>query len=308
MRRVAGILMAVAFLAIAAPPQVRMVEVGDGVRIEVLDFGGSGRAVILLAGSGNSGHVFEDFAPKLTGFHVYAVSRRGYGASSQPERGYSVPELAEDIWRVKEALQIDRPVIAGHSMAGSEVTFLGQKHSSDLGGLIYLDAIGDPMDWPWGNSEYRELVTQSMKDSPPPAPPGAADLASVEAYREYQRRTGGFPFPAGEIRAIYEIRPDGSRGSSRTPGRVSRAIDAGSIPRDYRGITAPVLVLVAVPGSQPLSRADTILMTFIRRWEGNVKQAVPAAKVVEMPGAHHYLFQQEEADVLREMRAFLEGR
>jgi len=105
----------------AAEPQVHFVNVGDGVKIEVLDWGGAGRPIILLAGSGNTGHIFEDFAPKLAGCcHVYAITRRGYGLSSKPERGYSVPELAEDIWRVIESLKIAKPVLVGHSQPESK--------------------------------------------------------------------------------------------------------------------------------------------------------------------------------------------
>ena len=60
----------------------RFVSVGDGVRLEVLDWGGSGRAVVLLAGGGDTAHVFDDFAPKLTTHNrVYGITRRGFGAS-----------------------------------------------------------------------------------------------------------------------------------------------------------------------------------------------------------------------------------
>ena len=308
----------------ASEPQVSFVNVGDGVTIEVLDWGGTGRPVILLAGSGHTGHVFEDFAPKLADdCHVYAITRRGYGRSSKPERGYSVPELAEDIWRVIEFLKIAKPVVVGHSMAGSELSFLGQKHSRELGGLVYLDANGDPMDWPWSYDEYRRLVTKSMKEGPSPPKRTAADQASVEAYRAWQTRTGQFPFPPNEIRAMHEIQTDGSIGKNRTPPYVSRAIDAGSIPRDYRGITVPVLALFPVP--RPTAekwkkrspkndqeriesdRIDEIFLEFVHRWQDNVKRAVPPARIVELPGAHHYLFQHEEATVLRELREFLEG-
>jgi pimeloyl-ACP methyl ester carboxylesterase len=34
---------------------------------------------------------------------------------------------------------------------------------------------------------------------------------------------------------------------------------------------------------------------------------VPTARVVKLPGAHHYVFLSNEAEVLREMRAFLSG-
>jgi hypothetical protein len=45
--------------------QVRFVIVENGVRLEVLDWGGSGRPVVLLAGLGFTAHVFDGFAEKL---------------------------------------------------------------------------------------------------------------------------------------------------------------------------------------------------------------------------------------------------
>src|SRR4029077_8222439 len=62
---------------------VKFVTVEEQVRLEVLDWGGSGRSVVLLAGSGNTAHVFGDFAEKLSGTccHVPCITRRGYGLS-----------------------------------------------------------------------------------------------------------------------------------------------------------------------------------------------------------------------------------
>ena len=55
------------------------------VSLEVLDWGGSGRPLVLLAGLGNTAHIFDKFAPKLTAtYHVYGITRRGFGASSAP--------------------------------------------------------------------------------------------------------------------------------------------------------------------------------------------------------------------------------
>src|SRR5690349_15436140 len=76
------------------PHQVRFVSVADDIQLEVLDFGGSGPPIVLLAGLGNTAHVFDDFAPKLTAFgHTYAITRRGYGQSSRAQRGYEVSRL-----------------------------------------------------------------------------------------------------------------------------------------------------------------------------------------------------------------------
>lgn len=62
-----------------SPHIVRFVTVDKDVRLEVLDWGGSGRPIVLLAGGGNTAHVFDHFAPKLTThYHVYGITRRGF--------------------------------------------------------------------------------------------------------------------------------------------------------------------------------------------------------------------------------------
>ena len=103
--------------------QMQMVNVADGVQLEVLDFGGSGRPIVLLAGFGNTAHVYDELAPKLTGAgHVYAVTRRGFGVSSRPQSGYDVSRLGEDVLAVIETLRLEKPVLVGHSMAGQELS------------------------------------------------------------------------------------------------------------------------------------------------------------------------------------------
>ena len=93
-----------------SPHTVRFVTVAPGVGLEVLDWGGTGRPVVLLAGLGNTAHVFDDFATKLTGdYHVYGVTRRGFGASSKPASGYESDRLGDDVIAVLDELRIDRP-------------------------------------------------------------------------------------------------------------------------------------------------------------------------------------------------------
>jgi len=42
--------------------------------------------------------------------------------------------------RVFEALGLASPVVAGHSVAGNELSELGIHHYDRIGGLVYLDA------------------------------------------------------------------------------------------------------------------------------------------------------------------------
>src|SRR5690349_18647856 len=102
-----------------SPHETRFVTVDEGVHLEVLMWGTSGRPVLLLAGLGNTAHVFDRFAPLLAAEHrVYGITRRGFGASSTPANGYEAIRLADDVLEVIEQLAMENPVIVGHSFAG----------------------------------------------------------------------------------------------------------------------------------------------------------------------------------------------
>jgi hypothetical protein len=45
--------------------KTQFVEVEPDVKLEVLDWGGTGRELVLLAGLGNTAHVFDSLGPKL---------------------------------------------------------------------------------------------------------------------------------------------------------------------------------------------------------------------------------------------------
>lgn len=49
-----------------SPHTIQFISVDKDVRLEVLDWGGSGLPPVLLAGLGNNAHIFDSFAPKLT--------------------------------------------------------------------------------------------------------------------------------------------------------------------------------------------------------------------------------------------------
>jgi pimeloyl-ACP methyl ester carboxylesterase len=305
-----------------SPHQIRFVTAAEGVRLEVLDWGGSGRPVVLLAGSGNTSHVFDDFAPKLSAFcHVYGITRRGYGASSQPAGGYDDQRLADDVLRVLDSLKIEAPVLAGHSMAGGELTTLGNQHSNRVAGLIYLDALGDPQDWPASDPAYRALAEKlpaEMRQGP------SLDYSSFAAYRSSQLRAEKFAFPESELRQTYTTNADGSLGRYRTPPAIHNAIGEGAKRRDYANIKVPVLALFEMPQAvydpsvrpgmyRPKTDQERAAIqafmdatsVYINRWVTNLKTGVPAARVVDLPGAGHFVFLTRESDVLRELRAFM---
>lgn len=128
-----------------SPHRTQFVAVENNVKLEVLDWGGAGRPLVLLAGLGNTAHVFDKFAPKLSwAYHVYGITRRGFGASSAPlpsgDATYSADRLGDDVLVVLDALKLNRPVLVGHSLGGEELSSVGSRYPERVAGLIYLDA------------------------------------------------------------------------------------------------------------------------------------------------------------------------
>jgi non-heme chloroperoxidase len=124
----------------ASPHMARLVSVAPDVQLETLDWGGHGRPVVLLAGLGNSAHIYDDLAEQMRArYHVYGVTRRGFGKSSAPKEGYDTDRLADDVIAALDALKLKRVVLVGHSIAGLELSSIAARHPDRVAGLVYLD-------------------------------------------------------------------------------------------------------------------------------------------------------------------------
>ncbi|MFN7923594.1 MAG: alpha/beta fold hydrolase [Bryobacteraceae bacterium] len=168
-------------------PKTHYIEVEPDVRLEVLDWGGSGRAVVLLAGNGETAHVYEHLAPKLARrYRVFGITRRGFGNSSKPTSGYTAEGLANDVLNVLDTLRLERPVLVGHSIAGEELSSIGARRSDRIAALIYLDAAWDrtyvpPQAKKSGPGDFDKV---GIPDQPKPDParfdPAVAVMAGVQ--------------------------------------------------------------------------------------------------------------------------------
>lgn len=117
---------------------------GNGIRLHYLDWGGEGSTLIFLTGMGSSAYIFGGFAPCFAdGFRVLALTRRGHGDSDYPETGYDADTLVEDIRQFMDLLNIDKAILAGHSLAGVELTHFAATYPQRVEKLVYLDALDD---------------------------------------------------------------------------------------------------------------------------------------------------------------------
>ena len=240
----------------AATVMDRHIGTAPGVSLHVRDWasarGGSDDVIVLLAGLGANAHAFDSLAPALARRHrVLAVTRRGYGASGKPlpaggdaDASYAPATLVADLLAVLDALQVKRIILAGHSIAGNELTLFAGSHPQRVRGLVYLDTTSDYL----ALGGYEEAEPSPL-DEPQPGP---ADLASMAASIAYAKRLGKRWWPALEAnwRASLDVLPGGAVRPA-TPPAVARAMDmaAHDFSPDYRRVRAPALVITVDPGT-----------------------------------------------------------
>jgi pimeloyl-ACP methyl ester carboxylesterase len=294
-----------------SPHTPRFIPVAGDVRLEVLDWGGSGPPLVFLAGLGNSAHVFDALAPKFTNkHHVYGITRRGYTPSSAPaptDENYDADRLGDDVLAVIRALKLDRPVIVGHSVAGEELSSVGTRHPEEVAALVYLDAafayaFYDP------NGEKRvDVEASSLRRALRQLGTALADPSRLVALNpDIQAAVGQFQAALQEWVRIAELMPASPQGQQTAAQTlIANAILVNQ--RKYGAVKVPALVIAAVP-HQCAPNCDGAYA----KWDAAASAAQvdavargSSARVVRLPYADHFVWLTNEADVLREMNAFL---
>jgi non-heme chloroperoxidase len=289
--------------------KTQFVDVQPDVKLEVLDWGGTGRNLILLAGLGSTAHVFDSLGPKLAAhYHVIGITRRGFGQSSVPQTGYGPRRLAEDVIAVLDALHITDPILIGHSIAGEELSAVSTYHPGRAAALVYLDA-GAPFalynpkygDYAPALTQLRNDLSELQKDlfddglisktltdmelfhsslsnlqaevegGTGPSPK-ASDLASISAYQNYMKGYYGGIVPEAEVRQHFRIGEDGKVGEFLGHGNASQSVMLEE--ERFHSIDTPLLAIFSYPSSPfPSQTSDPAKLAASRAAETTRKEA-----------------------------------
>ncbi len=214
-----------------SPHKTIFITVDPDVQLEVLDWGGAGDTMVLLTGSGDNAHVYDEFAYQFTDrFRVIGITRRGFGRSSQPARGYDLDTRARDDIAVLDKLNIRQAVFVGHSIAGTELSKLAAVYPDRVKKLVYLDALDI------GSGGWAKIP------QPPQSPElTATDLESVQRLAAASARDDGYRKPLAAICNMIRMDASGKILGPITPPEISGKLLAGLQPAAYGRIQAPAL-------------------------------------------------------------------
>ncbi len=291
-------------------PRVRMVTVEKDVNLEVLDWGGTGRPLILLQGLGGVAHDYDKFAPQFTAhYHVYGITRRGFGDSSEPTpsaANYSAERLGKDILIVIQSLKLDRPVLTGQSIAGEELSWIGTFHPDQVAGLIYLEAVDS---YSFYDPAQTDMVMDMVDVRHEIDTFEASEPLSAVVLGRIRDSAAALAKSAG--RMADNVAESGTQGDPALPP-IGLAVKFGE--EKFTSVHAPMLAIMACPhdfsqlalqnpkGAALLKTRDQARCT---EQIESLKAHNPSAQVVVLRNADHQVVRTNEADVVRAMQAFL---
>src|SRR5512143_2590205 len=120
-------------------PQSNFIDI-DNLKVHIIDWGGHGQSIVLLHGLASQVHIWDLTAPLLIdSFRVIALDQRGHGLTSKPDQGYDFASVTHDLDQVLNALQLDRPILIGHSWGGNVAVQYAAEHPDQVKGLVLVD-------------------------------------------------------------------------------------------------------------------------------------------------------------------------
>jgi pimeloyl-ACP methyl ester carboxylesterase len=113
----------------------------NGVRLHYQQIGDGPDLVMVHGLTGNLAVWHLQMVPVLAErFRVLTYDLRGHGLSDTPPSGYSADSMAEDLLQLLDALEIERPWVAGHSYGADIALYFALLHPARVREVIAIEA------------------------------------------------------------------------------------------------------------------------------------------------------------------------
>jgi pimeloyl-ACP methyl ester carboxylesterase/uncharacterized RmlC-like cupin family protein len=258
--------------------------------------GGSGPAVVLLHGYGDTGDMWAPLAAALMVDHtVIAPDLRGMGLSAVATEGFTKKNEAEDIAGVLDALHIRQADVVGHDIGNMVAFAFAAAHQDRTTRLVMMDApvpgvgpwdelLKNPLLWHFrfGGPDMERLVA------------GRERIYLDRFWNEFSADPAHFP-EASRVHyaALYAAPGRMHAGFSQFAAFDQDAADNRAFLAHGR-LTMPVL---AIGGDHSLGATMAFVMRFAA---DDVRQVVIA-------NSGHWLMEEQPGPTVAVIRAFLQG-
>jgi pimeloyl-ACP methyl ester carboxylesterase len=228
----------------------RMVEVGDGVSLRVLEAGkpGKGPVLVFIPGWSTGADIWRQQIDIFAKTHrVIAFDPRSEGESTKTTSGNTPETRAQDLHALLERLSVQRPVLIGWSQGVQDIAAYVERYGTkELAGIVFVDAaVSDGADG---------MVARSHET--------ATQFKMFAVYQAHQREYLG-----GMMRAIISKPPNDAaiEGLVSTGMKTPADVGVGMLVADMFGVNrtaalkkidCPTLIIASAK-SDELARQQT---------------------------------------------------
>ncbi|MCJ1882458.1 alpha/beta fold hydrolase [Pseudomonas nitroreducens] len=264
----------------------------EGATIHVR-VGGTGPAVVLLHGFGDTGDMWAPLATDLAKDHTVVVpDLRGMGLSSIPASGYEKKTQAADVRAVLASLGIEHSVVIGHDIGTMVAYAYAARYPQRTERLVVMDA---PVP---GIAPWNEIVRSPMLwhfDF------GGPDMERLVAGREriyldrFWNEFAGDPHKVDEATRQHYAKLYARPGAMHAAFAQFRSIRQDAVDNEASNKTRLTMPVLAVGGEKSFGANEAIVM---RNAADNVTEVV-------VPGAGHWLMEEAPAPTIQAIRQFI---
>jgi pimeloyl-ACP methyl ester carboxylesterase len=268
---------------------------GDGVTLRARDWGGGGQPLVLLHGLASNARIWDGVAPRLVGagLRVVALDLRGHGESEQPDDGYDFASVGRDLEAALAGLELEHPVLVGHSWGAHVALQYTAERPGALAGLVMVDG---------GLRSAAELAGPTREDTrrrlAPPRFAVPLDDWLARAGRFDAGGSGGQRWVRDFLRAGVEV---DDRGVARSRFRFDNHLQVIDALHDQRPaalyplVDCPVLLCPADDGEPAEAKAAAV---------GRAFDLLPSASVTWFEDTKHDIPLQRPAELAAELARF----
>ncbi|KAK5129494.1 hypothetical protein LTR08_003217 [Meristemomyces frigidus] len=197
--------------------------------------GSSHAPIVMVHGLGSSQNFYMPVVPLLPDFRCIAMDTYGAARSKSEGEPLSLPGLAEDVVDLMNHLNINKAVIAGHSMGGTMVCTIAAAHPDRVAGIVAIGPVNPSSVKPEAFQTRIDAVTShGMEPLANSIPTAATNANSTPLQRALIRELilgQDAAAYASHCRAIMEMRePSGGFGAVKCPALIIAGDEDKSAP------------------------------------------------------------------------------
>jgi len=256
----------------------------NGIRLHYWRTGGVGKPAIVLAhGITDYGLNWAGLAERLEDeYDIVMYDARGHGYSDKPNGPYDLATHVADLVGLIRALDIERPVLMGHSMGGATVALAAATHA-DLARAVILE---DPADMLARLEPLSEAIIPKWKmQIRGDRRAGRAKLMALARDKRH---------PGWQDRD-YELWAESKLLVNPDVVDILHGDGFGDAGVTYPRLLVPTLILKADADAEG------------RKKHIEIAALLPNGRLVHIEGAGHVIRNDKPEDTEREIRSFLSG-